>query len=178
MNKIDRRVYDVSANPQADMATVNDVLSRIPSITIDPRGAIALRGNTQVKVLVDGREAGSNVIRNLPASQIERVEVMTNPSAQYGSEGAGGIINIIPKTKRANGWSGIWSARGDADGQYNLDASASYKAGRWSYDGSAGVSQTKTNIRSEVRKAWTSAPPNRRRQRARNWRNSIGGGGT
>lgn len=154
VNKVDRRVYDVSAGAQADMATVNDVLSRIPSVTIDPRGAIALRGNSQVKVLVDGREAGANVIRNLPASQIERVEVTTNPSAQYGSEGAGGIINIIPKTKRADGWSGIWSARADADGRYNLDASASHRAGRWTYDGSVGLSQTRTIVGSANQERW------------------------
>lgn len=142
-NKIDRRVYDVRSNPQSDFASLNDVLSSIPSVTIDPKGRIALRGNTQVKVLIDGNPANPAVLRTLTASQIDRIEVITNPSAQYSSDGAGGLINIILKKKRSNGWNGTVNARGDDDGRYNVDASAAMKRGKWAFNVAAGMAHEK-----------------------------------
>jgi len=135
-NKIDRRVYDISARPDA-FSTANDVLARIPSVTVDTRGRIALRGDSQVKVLIDGVDARPEVIANLRASDIDRIEVMTNPSAQFASEGGGGIINIILKTKRKSGLNGDLSVAGDDDGRYNLNGNIGYKAGRWT--ASAGI---------------------------------------
>lgn len=154
-NKIDRRVYDVSTSPQAAFATLNDVLTRIPSVTIDPHGAIALRGSPQVRVLIDGHTANPAVLRTLTAAQIERVEVITNPSAEFSSEGSAGIINIVLKKKRANGLNGSVNARGDDDGRYNLDASATWKAGRWSFTAVAGASHGKEKTREAGHQTWT-----------------------
>jgi outer membrane receptor protein involved in Fe transport len=148
-NKIDRRVYDVKTNPQSDFASLNDVLSRIPSVTIDPKGRIALRGDTQVKILIDGNPANPAVLRTLAASAIDRVEVITNPSAQYSSDGAGGIINIVLKKKRSNGLNGTVNARGDDEGRYNVDASAAWKRGKWTLNLAAGVAQEKERTRED-----------------------------
>ncbi|WP_162149130.1 TonB-dependent receptor [Asticcacaulis benevestitus] len=136
-NKIDRRVYDVSARDDA-FSNANDVLSRIPSVTVDPRGRIALRGNRQVKVLIDGVEGRPEVVSNLRASEIDRIEVMTNPSGQFASDGSGGIINIILKKKRKQGINGDVSLGADGDERYNFSGNVSYKTGRWTASAGAG----------------------------------------
>ncbi|MFT4075120.1 MAG: TonB-dependent receptor plug domain-containing protein [Asticcacaulis sp.] len=148
-NKIDRRVYDVRSNPQSDIASLNDVLSSVPSVTIDPKGRIALRGDTQVKMLIDGNPANPAILRTLTAGQIDRIEVITNPSAQFSSDGAGGIINIVLKKKRSNGWSGTVNARGDDDGRYNLDMSAAVKRGKWALNMAAGIAHEKERTRED-----------------------------
>ncbi|ESQ88120.1 hypothetical protein ABENE_16455 [Asticcacaulis benevestitus DSM 16100 = ATCC BAA-896] len=155
-NKIDRRVYNVSNSPHSGFATLNDVLSRIPSVTIDPHGAIALRGNTQVKVLIDGHAANPAVLRNLTPAQIDRIEIVTNPSAQFDSEGAGGVINIILKKKRPDGLNGSVNVRSDGDGRFNLDASAAYKIGKWSIAAAAGTNQTRERSREDGDQSWFS----------------------
>ncbi|WP_235074374.1 TonB-dependent receptor [Asticcacaulis sp. AC466] len=156
-NKIDRRVYDVSARPDAAFSSATDVLARIPSVTVDPRGRIALRGNSQVKVLVDGVEARPGVLNNLQASDIDHIEVMTNPSAQFSSDGSGGIINLVLKKKRKDGLSGIWSVRGDGDGRYSANANVSYKTGRWTTNASVGVNRERTMTRTDGRQQWETA---------------------
>lgn len=156
-NKIDRRVYDVSATPDAAFSTVTDVLTRIPSVTVDPRGRIALRGDSQVKILIDGVEARIGALASLQASDIDRIEVMTNPSSQFGSDGSGGIINIILKKKRKDGVNGIASARGDADGRYNVNAALSRKAGRWTVAMFGSFSRTGDETRFDGQQDWTTA---------------------
>ncbi|ESQ91287.1 hypothetical protein ABAC460_06895 [Asticcacaulis sp. AC460] len=153
-NKIDRRVYDVSTSAQSAFATASDVLQRIPSVTIDPRGRIALRGDPQVKVMIDGVESRSGALANLQASEIERIEVMTNPSAQFASDGSGGIINIILKKKRKDGVNGNAGVRGDDDGRYNINLGFNTKRGRWTWGGSAGTSRTLENTTWRGHQTW------------------------
>lgn len=141
-NKMDRRVYDVSASPDAAFSTATDVLTRIPSVTVDPRGRIALRGDPGVKILVDGVEPRPGLLGSLQASDIERVEVVTNPSAQFSSDGSGGVINLILRKKRKDGLNGGASARRDDDGRYNVNANISYKTGRWTLSANAGFSRS------------------------------------
>lgn len=156
-NAIDRRIYDISASPDAAFSTANDVLTRIPSVTVDPRGRIALRGDSQVKILIDGVEARPGVVNNLQASEIERIEVMTNPSGQFASDGSGGIINIILKKKRKDGLNGTVSLRADDDSRYGFNASTSYKTGRWTAAISAGFSRTRDVTVFDGRQDWTTA---------------------
>ncbi len=156
-NKIDRRVYDVSASPDAAFSTVTDVLTRIPSVTVDPRGRIALRGDSQVRILIDGVEARMGALASLQASDIDRIEVMTNPSSQFASDGSGGIINIILKKKRKDGVNGIASARADADGRYTVNAALSRKAGRWTVAGFGSFSRTGDETRFDGVQNWTTA---------------------
>lgn len=126
---IDKKVYSVEQDISVRGGTANDVLNNIPSIDIDQDGNISLRGDGNVTVLIDGRPSalvkgdGQNLLDALPANSIERIEVVTNPSAKYDPDGTSGIINIVLKKNRLRGWNGSVSATG-ATGNL-LDASAS-----------------------------------------------------
>src|SRR5690606_437661 len=96
---IDKKVFNVEEDLSTRGGTANDVLSNVPSIDIDQDGQISLRGNSNVTVLIDGRPSslsGSSrgaILDAIPAASIERVEVVTNPSAKYDPDGMSGIIN-------------------------------------------------------------------------------------
>ena len=87
--------------------TVSDVLDNIPSVTVDSDGAVSLRGNANVRILVDGKPSNAiniaEALRQIPADAIDKVEVVTNPSARYDSEGGGGLLNIILKKGKNKG---------------------------------------------------------------------------
>ena len=93
--KLDKKVYNVGKDLMVKGGTVSDVLDNIPSVTVDVEGNIALRGNENVRVLIDGRPSNaisvSEALRLIPADAIDKVEVITNPSARYEAEGGGGI---------------------------------------------------------------------------------------
>jgi outer membrane receptor for ferrienterochelin and colicins len=110
--KLDKRVYNIGNDMMVKGGTVSDVLDNVPSLSVDAEGNVALRGNQSVTILIDGRPsnlAGSNVaevLRLLPADSVDKVEVITNPSARYDAEGGGGIVNIILKKGKADGFNG------------------------------------------------------------------------
>ena len=132
---IDRKSYSVSGDLQAQTGSIGDALRNIPSVEVDVQGNVSLRGDPGVTILIDGKASslfqGDNkgqALQQLPADQIERVEVITNPSAEFRAEGAGGIINLISKKARGAGRTG--SARltaGNAD-RVVASASAGYNA--------------------------------------------------
>ena len=99
--RLDKRVYNVAKNNIAQGGTVSDVLENVPSVSIDIDGNIELRGNNNVRILVDGKPSGLiglggiDALTRLPAESIEKIEVITSPSARYQAEGTTGIINII-----------------------------------------------------------------------------------
>ena len=110
--KLDKRVYNVGKDMMVKGGTVSDVLDNVPSVTVDPDGTIALRGNENVRVLIDGKPSGlaginiADALKLLPADAVEKVEVITNPSARYDAEGSGGIINIVLRKGKAQGING------------------------------------------------------------------------
>lgn len=110
--KLDKRVYNVGKDMIVKGGTVSDVLDNVPSITVDAEGTVALRGNENVKILIDGKPSGlaginiADALKLLPADAVEKVEVITNPSARYDAEGGGGIINIVLRKGKANGVNG------------------------------------------------------------------------
>lgn len=110
--KLDKRVYNVGKDMMVKGGTVSDVLDNVPSVTVDAEGNVALRGNENVKILIDGRPSGlaglniADALKLLPADAVEKVEVITNPSARYDAEGGGGIINIVLRKGKANGLNG------------------------------------------------------------------------
>jgi outer membrane receptor for ferrienterochelin and colicins len=114
--KLDKRVYSIGNDMMVKGGTVSDVLDNVPSLSVDSEGNVALRGNQSVTILIDGRPstlAGSNVaevLRLLPADSVDKVEVITNPSARYDAEGGGGIVNIILKKGKADGFNGSVTA--------------------------------------------------------------------
>ena len=106
--KIDRKIYSVPEDAQSMLGTLSDILSVIPSVDVDPDGAVSLRGDTNVLILIDGRpatqlqgsKAGDN-LQSISAGDIERIEVLTTPPAQFKAEGAAGVINIITRKRAA-----------------------------------------------------------------------------
>ncbi|MDO7661497.1 MAG: TonB-dependent receptor, partial [Schleiferiaceae bacterium] len=100
LNGLDRKVYQVGDDLIAQGGTGMDILRQVPSLTVDIDGNIALRGDENVTILVDGRPAallgltGDNAFERIPANSIASVEVVTNPGAKYDASGTGGIINI------------------------------------------------------------------------------------
>lgn len=131
---IDKKVYNVSQDLTLRGGTANDVLKNLPSIDLDQDGRILLRGEGSVNILIDGKPsslAGSNgktLLDALPAGSIERVEIVTNPSAKYDPDGSSGIINIVLKKNKLKGFNGLITANlgsGNLRGGNVADESAS-----------------------------------------------------
>lgn len=106
---LDKKVFNVADNLATKGGSATDVLENIPSISVDVEGNVSLRGSENVRVLIDGKPSGltgASALRQLPADMIERVEVVTNPSARYEAQGMAGIINIILKKNQQKGING------------------------------------------------------------------------
>lgn len=113
---VDRKSYDVRTDLQAQGGSLTDALKNIPTLSVDVMGNVSIRGNPNVTILVDGKpvarfesEGKGQALQDLPADQIERVEVATNPSADLAANGSGGVINLI--TRKARGLGPSASAR-------------------------------------------------------------------
>ena len=135
-HKIDRDAYDVKKDPQSQTGSTADVLSNIPSVSVDPQGNVSLRGNTNVQVYVNGKPSadmqGDNraaTLQSMSAGDVDSVEVITNPSAQFGADTGGGIINIVMKRNRRPGGSANIRANVGPDGRYNGGISGNYTKG-------------------------------------------------
>ena len=118
------------------------ILARLPSVTVAPSGAVRLLGAENVVIQVDGQVVSSAsldaVLRSLSGSDIEKIEVITNPSAQFAANAGGGVINIITRQRFRLGLSGAVSASVDSLGAYQLNASPTWTRGAWSYGLRAG----------------------------------------
>jgi hypothetical protein len=103
--KLDKKNFEVGKDVLSQNGSANDVLNGVPSVAVSPTGSVSLRGNSSVLVLINGRQSGltqNNALDQITADQIERIEVITNPSSRYDASGSAGIINIIlKKTKKA-----------------------------------------------------------------------------
>ena len=125
---LDKKIINVDKNITSAGGTAVDVLRNVPSITIDADNVISLRGQTDVKILVDGRPSTltSANLEQIPASSIESVEVITNPSAKYNPEGMAGIINIKMKKKKEAGFNGVASIGAATGDKYNASINLNY----------------------------------------------------
>jgi outer membrane receptor protein involved in Fe transport len=145
---IDRKVYSVTANAQSTFGTLSDILSVIPSVDVDPDGIVSLRGDNHVLILIDGKpstqfagaSAGDN-LQSIPAKDIERIEVLTTPPAQFKADGASGVINIITRKRRTQGAAGSLQASLGSGGRYVLGADGSYSSGPLTASATAGYRQ-------------------------------------
>jgi len=107
--KLDKKVFNVGKDLLSRGGSVTDILDNVPSVTVEPSGAVSLRGNSGVTILINGKPSAltqNNALSTIPASSIDRVEVITNPSARYESAGNAGIINIVLKKDRRKGFNG------------------------------------------------------------------------
>ncbi|WP_291869032.1 outer membrane beta-barrel family protein [Maribacter sp.] len=113
--RLDKKVYNVGSDLTVKGGSVTDVLDNVPSVTVDEEGAISLRGNESVRILINGKPSAlsglsTEALQQLPADAIEKVEVITNPSARYDAEGTAGILNIILKQSKTTGLNGSFTA--------------------------------------------------------------------
>ncbi|CAL2104973.1 Outer membrane receptor proteins, mostly Fe transport [Tenacibaculum sp. 190524A02b] len=105
--KLDKRVFNVGKDLLSKGGSVNDILNNVPSVNVDTEGTVSLRGNTNVRILINGKPSvltNNNGLEQIPSESIEKVEVITNPSAKYDAEGTAGIINIILKKNKKGGF--------------------------------------------------------------------------
>ena len=145
---VDRKVYTVTSDVQSTFGTLSDILSVIPSIDVDPDGNVSLRGDTNVLILIDGKPsaqfsgsaAGDN-LQSIPAKDIERIEVLTTPPAQFKADGAAGVINIITRRNRPEGESGSIQASHGSGGRSVLGLDGGYKSGPLAVSAVAGYRQ-------------------------------------
>lgn len=134
---LDKKVINADKFQTAANGTALDLLQKMPAVSLNPEGNIALRGDENILVLVNGKPSNrkaSDILAQIPANQIEQVEISTNPSAQYDSEGKAGVINIILKKNVQMGWN--LTANGMFGGtnpvRYGCDVAAAYNGGNWS----------------------------------------------
>ncbi|MEZ7495712.1 TonB-dependent receptor [Leeuwenhoekiella aequorea] len=110
--RLDKKIYNIGKDLTTAGGTVGDALNNVPSVAVDVEGGISLRGNENVRILINGKPSAiagfgsTDVLRQLPADAIERVEVITSPSARYDAEGTAGILNIILRKEKTLGFNG------------------------------------------------------------------------
>jgi len=149
--RLDKRVYNVAKNNITKGGTVSDVLENVPSVSVDIDGEIELRGNTNVRILVDGKPSGLvglggvDALTRLPAESIEKVEVITSPSARYQAEGATGIINIILAKQFLKGLNGVFTASGGRNDSYVGTANINYRKGKVNFFTNSGYRDQTNN---------------------------------
>ena len=167
---IDRKSYSLDADLQSANGSLADALRNIPSVNIDPRGNLTVRGGG-VTILVDGEPSPlfqgpqrADILQQLPANQYERVEVITNPSAAFNPEGTGGILNLITRKSHPAGRAGSVHASGDTHGSTRASASGAYTGHRLTLNGSAGISRNASQNTTLTGSGSSIPPPARRRR--------------
>lgn len=130
---LDKKIFNVGKDLANSGGTASDVLMNVPSVAVDPEGNVKLRGSDNVRILIDGKPSGlvsfkgGSGLQQLQASMIERVEVVTNPSARYEAEGLGGIINIVLKKDKNQGFNGSVDVITGYPDNYGLAANFNYR---------------------------------------------------
>ena len=130
---IDKKIFNVGRDLSSSGGTGSDVLRKIPSVDVDIDGVVSIAGDANVTILVDGKRSGRTgsgrrgETENIPASMIEKVEVITNPSAKYDPDGVGGIINIVLKRGALDGFNGNISAMQGQYKQQNINGNVNYR---------------------------------------------------
>ena len=147
LNSIDRKVYVVGRDIQGATGAASDLLQNIPSVQVDIDGNVSLRGSENVLILINGRTSSlmgknrADVLAQLSADEIEKIEVVTNPSAKYKPDGTAGIINIALKHQHTAGVSGAVSVNVGNERRANAGISANYHPERWNIFGSYNIRQ-------------------------------------
>ncbi|PSR53974.1 TonB-dependent receptor [Adhaeribacter arboris] len=130
---LDKKIFNVGKDLANAGGTASDILSNVPSVAVDAEGNVSLRGSGNVRILIDGKPSGlvsikgGSGLQQLQGSSIERVEVITNPSARYEAEGMGGIINIVLKKERQEGINGSFDLITGNPANFGLGANVNYR---------------------------------------------------
>lgn len=130
---IDRKVFSVDQSLVSEGGSATDLLTNVPTVSVDIDGNVSLRGTDNVRILIDGKPSAigggrmADVLQSLPASAIESIELITNPSSKYDAEGQSGIINIVLKKNRKVGLTGAVSTSAGTQSNYNANSNLSYR---------------------------------------------------
>lgn len=141
---VDRKVFNVEQSLVSEGGSATDLLANVPTVSVDIDGNINLRGSGSVRVLIDGRPSAigggdiSTILQALPASSIESIELITNPSSKYDPEGQTGIINIVLKKNKKVGVNGAVSLSAGTQENYNTSTNLSYRDGNVNVYGNYG----------------------------------------
>lgn len=129
-NKADRLVYNAAADIMSKGASASELLAKVPLVDVDMDGNVSIRGSLNLRILINGRPSGmmagnvADALKSLPGASIDKIEVITNPSAKYDAEGTGGIINIILKEVKIKGTTSNYTAGiGTRSANFSADVS-------------------------------------------------------
>ena len=150
----EKMTYSVEDDPQASSSTLEEIIRKVPQLSLDADGNVLLNGQSDYKILLNGHQSGSlgsnfkDIIKSMPASQIKKIEVITNPSTKYDAEGVGGILNLVTEKKRAfDGYNGsVRTGTSLLNGfSYYGNANASVQIGKFAASLSAYYSHYENN---------------------------------
>ncbi|UOE41976.1 TonB dependent receptor [Chryseobacterium suipulveris] len=158
--ELDKKVYDPSTDLISKGGNLQDVLSNVPSVSVETDGTVSMRGNSNVKFLINGKpsallglDSGESALQSIPADQIERIEVITNPSSKFEASGTAGILNIILKKAKGMGFNGSVTGSVGYLPSTNLNTNLSWKKGNWSWflNGGGGYRESQGENNSDTR---------------------------
>ncbi len=143
--KLDKKIYTVGQDLTVKGGNAGDVLDNIPSVSVDLEGNILLRGNDAARILINGKPSSlvgidSKFLQQLPSDAIEKVEVITSPSARYEAQGSGGIINIILRKSKKLGLNGSLSSNIGYPERSGISSNLNYRDGKVNFFNSSGFS--------------------------------------
>ncbi|WP_224490345.1 TonB-dependent receptor domain-containing protein [Robertkochia flava] len=144
--KLDKKVYNIGKDLTTAGATVTDALNNVPSVAVDIEGNVSLRGNDNVRILINGRPSAlagfgsTDALQQLPADAIERVEVITSPSARYDAEGTAGILNIVLKRDKTLGFNGTVQVNGGYPDRFQTTTNLNFRTKKFNFFNTLGYS--------------------------------------
>jgi hypothetical protein len=145
--EVDRIAYDVQADPESKALTGLDMMRKVPLLSVDADDNIKLKGSGNYKILINGKESAlmakspSDVLRAMPATDIEKIEVITTPPAKYDAEGLAGIINIITKKNVDQGYNINVNGRYNSIWGPGAGINASVKEGKFGFSNFTGFNR-------------------------------------
>ncbi len=148
--RLDKKVYNIGKDLTTAGGTVSDALNNVPSVSVDVEGGISLRGNENVRILINGKPSAmagfgsTDVLSQLPADAIERVEVITSPSARYDAEGTAGILNIILRKDKTLGFNGSLTLTGGDPANAGASANINYRTEKFNLFNTTGYRYRKS----------------------------------
>lgn len=149
--EIDRISYDLQADPESKIKSVLEMMRKLPYVFLDANGNVLLKGNSNFRILLNGKPSAiiegnpQQILRSMPASTIQRIEVITTPPAKYDAEGLAGIINIITMKRVAGGYNGTLNINQSLPtGGPGLGGSLNLKKGKFGISAFGGESRNKT----------------------------------
>ena len=156
--ELDKKTYDPSQDIVSKGGSLQDVLTNVPSVSVDTDGTVSMRGSSNVKFLINGKPSsllgiddGANALQSIPADQIERIEVITNPSSKFEASGTAGILNIILKKNKKTGFNGSVVGSLGYLPSTNLNTNLSWRKGKfsWFLNGGGGYRESKNTNRND-----------------------------